>query len=313
MRVASGRLRGGPLPAAGSRLPPHHGHHGAEDGHCGAAQCRQGAAPGGWAWPRRPPPPPAALPPAARPPACLACPPNAATLLRPLRLPPQSTMFNALCENAKAQAANFPFCTIEPNVGIVAVPDPRLEVGAGPAGWPAGREAGHARAVGPAGRQAGARGRAGVVAVVQPRAAGRLLSRPMRRAPPPRAGPVQAQRQREADPHLGGVCGAPPLPPPPPPRSCRCCRLRCLPRCQWHRAAAAAAAPRPARCRVNRQCEQPPLPHHLLLRCAVPLQDIAGLVKGASKGEGLGNQFLANIRECDSIVQVGGLVIIILY
>lgn len=36
-------------------------------------------------------------------------------------------MFNALCENAKAQAANFPFCTIEPNVGIVAVPDPRLQ------------------------------------------------------------------------------------------------------------------------------------------------------------------------------------------
>jgi ribosome-binding ATPase YchF (GTP1/OBG family) len=31
--------------------------------------------------------------------------------------------------------------------------------------------------------------------------------------------------------------------------------------------------------------------------------DIAGLVKGASKGEGLGNKFLANIRECDSIVQ----------
>ena len=36
-------------------------------------------------------------------------------------------MFNALCENAKAQAANFPFCTIEPNVGIVAVPDDRLQ------------------------------------------------------------------------------------------------------------------------------------------------------------------------------------------
>lgn len=31
-------------------------------------------------------------------------------------------------ENGKAQAANFPFCTIEPNVGIVAVPDPRLQV-----------------------------------------------------------------------------------------------------------------------------------------------------------------------------------------
>lgn len=32
---------------------------------------------------------------------------------------------------------------------------------------------------------------------------------------------------------------------------------------------------------------------------------VAGLVKGASQGEGLGNKFLANIRECDAIVQVG--------
>ena len=32
--------------------------------------------------------------------------------------------------------------------------------------------------------------------------------------------------------------------------------------------------------------------------------DIAGLVKGASQGEGLGNKFLSNVRECDSIVQV---------
>ena len=41
--------------------------------------------------------------------------------------PMQSTLFNALVENGKAQAANFPFCTIEPNVGDVAVPDERLE------------------------------------------------------------------------------------------------------------------------------------------------------------------------------------------
>lgn len=41
----------------------------------------------------------------------------------------KSTLFNALVENGKAQAANFPFCTIEPNVGIVAVPDSRLQVG----------------------------------------------------------------------------------------------------------------------------------------------------------------------------------------
>jgi obg-like ATPase 1 len=90
----------------------------------------------------------------------------------------KSTMFNAICENGKAQAANFPFCTIEPNVGIVAVPDPRLE------------------------------------------------------------------------------------------------KLREL---------------------SNSQKSVP---------TSVEFVDIAGLVKGASKGEGLGNQFLANIRECDSIVQV---------
>jgi len=34
--------------------------------------------------------------------------------------------FNALTETAAAQAANYPFCSIEPNVGEVAVPDPRL-------------------------------------------------------------------------------------------------------------------------------------------------------------------------------------------
>lgn len=40
----------------------------------------------------------------------------------------KSTLFNALVANAKAEAANFPFCTIEPNVGVVAVPDERLQV-----------------------------------------------------------------------------------------------------------------------------------------------------------------------------------------
>ncbi len=40
----------------------------------------------------------------------------------------KSTLFNALVANAKAEAANFPFCTIEPNVGIVSVPDERLQV-----------------------------------------------------------------------------------------------------------------------------------------------------------------------------------------
>ena len=39
----------------------------------------------------------------------------------------KSTLFNALTKTAAAQAANFPFCTIEPNIGEVAVPDPRLD------------------------------------------------------------------------------------------------------------------------------------------------------------------------------------------
>jgi GTP-binding protein YchF len=90
----------------------------------------------------------------------------------------KSTLFNALVENAKAQAANFPFCTIEPNVGVVAVPDDRLAV-------------------------------------------------------------------------LADI--------------------------------SSSAEIIPAR---------------------VEFVDIAGLVKGASKGEGLGNQFLANIREVDAIVHV---------
>lgn len=90
----------------------------------------------------------------------------------------KSTLFNALVENAKAQAANFPFCTIEPNVGVVAVPDPRLN--------------------------------------------------------------VLAEISQSDD----------------------------------------------------------------IVPARVEFVDIAGLVKGASKGEGLGNQFLANIREVDAIVHV---------
>ena len=90
----------------------------------------------------------------------------------------KSTLFNALTQTAVAQAANYPFCTIEPNVGIVEVPDPRLKA---------------------------------LSAIVKP------------------------------------------------------------------------------------QKIQPAI---------VEFVDIAGLVAGASKGEGLGNQFLANIRETDAIVHV---------
>ena len=51
----------------------------------------------------------------------------------------KSTLFNALTETAAAQAANYPFCTIEPNVGEVAVPDPRLDKLAAVAGRDARR------------------------------------------------------------------------------------------------------------------------------------------------------------------------------
>src|SRR6476659_9863110 len=39
----------------------------------------------------------------------------------------KSTLFNALTRSRKAEAANYPFCTIDPNVGVVTVPDARLE------------------------------------------------------------------------------------------------------------------------------------------------------------------------------------------
>ena len=39
----------------------------------------------------------------------------------------KSTLFNALTSSNKAQAENFPFCTIDPNEGIVSVPDERLD------------------------------------------------------------------------------------------------------------------------------------------------------------------------------------------
>lgn len=38
----------------------------------------------------------------------------------------KSTLFNAVTRTRKAQAANYPFCTIDPNVGMVTVPDSRL-------------------------------------------------------------------------------------------------------------------------------------------------------------------------------------------
>ena len=120
----------------------------------------------------------------------------------------KSTLFNALTESKGAQAENFPFCTIEPNVGVVT--------GAPAAPTPAGLRGGPAH---------------------------RLTLRA-----PPR--PVAAVPDE---------------------------RLHTLAKISNSKSVVAAT---------------------------VEFVDIAGLVKGASKGEGLGNQFLADIRETDCIVQV---------
>ena len=40
----------------------------------------------------------------------------------------KSTLFNALTSTKNAEAANFPFCTIDPNIGVVDVPDHRLDI-----------------------------------------------------------------------------------------------------------------------------------------------------------------------------------------
>jgi ribosome-binding ATPase YchF (GTP1/OBG family) len=58
-------------------------------------------------------------------------------------------------------------------------------------------------------------------------------------------------------------------------------------------------------CRTTRLtcCRKSPR-RSVVIPAAIEFVDIAGLVAGASKGEGLGNQFLANIREVDAIVQV---------
>ena len=141
----------------------------------------------------------------------------------------QSTLFNAIVENGKAAAANFPFCTIEPNVGIVTVPDARLaELSRISGSKDTVRRGGGGRGGRPG--AACARGAGGRVQGAAPR--GRR-----RQGPAPRA---RARRRRAQVP------------------------------------------------------------------TTVEFVDIAGLVAGASKGEGLGNKFLANIRETDAICQVGG-------
>ena len=247
MRVASGRPPAGRLPAAGSRLPPHHGHDGAEDGHCGPAQCRQGAGAGRWAGshrrrrrrpllcrllrPGRPCTPLARPPTRARArPALTPCPRSPPCSTRcartPRRRPPTSpsapsspTSASWRCPTrawrrvnaCRAWLAGPP---ISWAVARSSRPLSRVRSPVDAASW-------QGNALGPQAADAAASAAAAACLllacpqVLPSRPAG--TARPTARMHPrpalnhlliPVAGAVQAQRQREADPHLGRVCGA---------------------------------------------------------------------------------------------------------
>lgn len=144
----------------------------------------------------------------------------------------KSTLFNALSDN-DVLAANYPFATIEPNTGIVPIPDPRLEKLA------------------------------------------QIYSKP---------GTLRS----------GGVQGAD--------------EKRTKPYEEYSEGVSEAATPQSAESTsgavgsAGRQIGAAQRPR--IVPATVTFVDIAGLVAGASKGEGLGNQFLAHIRSCSAICHV---------
>lgn len=143
----------------------------------------------------------------------------------------KSTLFNALTDN-NILAANYPFATIEPNTGIVPIPDPRLE------------KLADLYATGDS-RLSGVQG------------AGEQRTEPYMKYGEGAAEPATQQSAKSAS----GVAGS------------------------AGQQAGTARRPR-------------------VVPATVTFVDIAGLVAGASKGEGLGNQFLANIRSCNAICHV---------
>jgi len=132
----------------------------------------------------------------------------------------KSTLFNALLGRAVADTAPYPFCTIEPNVGVVEVPDERLKK----------------------------------LAEVLSKAPAPPGSATLTQGPPasPRSSAVPPERSLTPNPSVAGKSGK---------------IVKVIP-------------------------------------AVIKFIDIAGLVKGAHEGEGLGNQFLAHIREVDLICQV---------
>ena len=160
----------------------------------------------------------------------------------------KSTLFNSLTK-AGAESANYPFCTIDPNVGVVAVPDHRLKLLG---------DLYHSKKVTPAVIEF-----VDIAGLVKGASKGEGL------------GNQFLANIREVDAVVHVV------------------------RCFEDPNVGVVTVPDE---RLNVLGEM----YHTkkIIPAAIEFVDIAGLVKGASKGEGLGNQFLANIREVDAIVHV---------
>ena len=142
----------------------------------------------------------------------------------------KSTLFNALTDN-DILAANYPFATIEPNTGIVPVPDPRLEV----------------------------------LAELYANRGSRLDG-------------VQGDNENRESRTHGTVN-------------------------ETHKQSTQQSAKTASEV-ASSASQQAGRSRPRVVPATVNFVDIAGLVEGASKGEGLGNQFLSHIRSCDAILQV---------
>ncbi|MEO5615828.1 MAG: GTPase, partial [Cypionkella sp.] len=216
----------------------------------------------------------------------------------------KSTLFNALTRTAAAQAANFPFCTIEPNVGEVAVPDARLDKLAAIAGSKqiiptrmtfvdiAGLVRGASKGEG-LGNQflANIRECDAVAHVLRCFEDGDITHVEGKIDPVADAETIETELMiadmESIERRLTGLA-----------KKLRGGDQDTLDQDRLLRAALKLLeAGHPAR---NLQIAG----SQEIIPTRITFVDIAGLVRGASKGEGLGNQFLANIREVDAVVHV---------
>ena len=181
----------------------------------------------------------------------------------------KSTLFNSLTK-AGAESANYPFCTIDPNIGVVAVPDKRLQVL---------DDLYHSQKVVPAAIEF-----VDIAGLVKGASKGEGLGNQF----------LSNIREVDAIVHV----------------------VRCFENGNIVHVDGSIDPLRYPFCTIDPNIGVVAVPDKRLqvlddlyhsqkvVPAAIEFVDIAGLVKGASKGEGLGNQFLSNIREVDAIVHV---------